>query len=270
MAERSNTSGAPGWNWEAKTWLALWCLVLGSGVVAYFRPTDPTLNPLASALLVTGVLSFLLAIFWIPWFISRRRTNALASVANDLDMEFIANPSNEDLGASSELSIFKVGSAGSLRNLMIGKFSGAGVQLVDYYCKAGPGQDRAYRSKTTVVTFPDAATGFPEFMLTPRVGLKTRASVMNVTLKGQPDLKIGKQPAHAFASHYWVSGTNREALRNLFSRRVMDFFVDNKNWNVEVRDGQMATYKMGRLVEVKDYRKRLEVALLVLKAFTRS
>jgi hypothetical protein len=269
MAKRSNISGAPGWNWEAKAWLALWLLVLGSGVIAYFRPTDPTLSPLASALLVIGVLSSVLAIFWIPWFINRRRTNALASAANDLAMEFIANPSSEDLGASSKLSVFQLGSAGSLRNLMIGKFGRADVQLVDYYCRAGPGRDRAYRSKTTVVIFPNAAAGFPDFMLIPRVGL-TRGSVMNLALKSQPDLKIGKQPAHAFASHYWVSGTDREALRNLFSPRVMDFFEANKNWNVEMLDGQMAIYKMDRLVQVKDYTKRLEVALLVLKAFTRS
>lgn len=88
MRRRANIPGLPGWNWEAKAWLALWLLVPVLGMVAYFRveggfTKDKTLHPLAAALLVIGVLSFVVAVFWVPWLIKRRRTNALASLAND-------------------------------------------------------------------------------------------------------------------------------------------------------------------------------------------
>jgi len=270
MATQSNIPGLPGWDWEAKAWVALWLLVPVLALVAYFRAQAGfgNMDPFATALTGIGVLSFAVAVFWVPWLIRRRRTNALASLANDLGMKFTAHPSNEELAAFAKLSVFNFGYWASLQNLMVGQFDGADVLLVDYYCRVGPGGYRAHQSKTSVVIFPNASGDLPDFMLVPRVGLKTRASVVNLMLKGYPDLKIGKEPVHPFASHYWVSGSDGQALRDMFTPQVMDFFVENQNWNVEALNRHVGVYKIDYLVIVKDCAKRFGRALRVLKALT--
>ena len=163
----------------------------------------------------------------------------------------------------------RLGSAGTLLNLMVGQFGKRDVRLIEYYCKAGPGRDRAHTSKTTVVIFPNATAALPDFMLVPRVGLKSHASVMNLMFERYPDLRIGEKPAHPFASHYWVGGKDGNALRHLFTPKVMDFFVENKNWNVEALNRYVAVYRIDKLVKVQDYAKRLDKALLLVNTLTR-
>jgi hypothetical protein len=119
------------------------------------------------------------------------------------------------------------------------------------------------------VIFPNATAALPDFMLVPRVGLKSHASVMNLMFERYPDLRIGEKPAHPFASHYWVGGKDGNALRHLFTPKVMDFFVENKNWNVEALNRHVAVYRIDKLVKVQDYAKRLDKALLLVNTLTR-
>jgi hypothetical protein len=282
MGKQSNIPGLFGRDWAARAWLAWWLFVAVLGMLAFCQEAFWHVRAegwfgrhLMMLPFTSGLVASVGAIFWVPWVIDRRRTNALASAANDLGMKFTAHPASEKLAAFSKLSAFRVGSAASLHNLMVGRFGGVHVLLVDCYCKVGPGSrsawpksHRAYRSKTTVVIFPNASGCLPKFMLIPRVRLKSRASVMDLMLKSYPDLEIGKQPAHPFASHYRVAGSDGKAVADLLTHQVMDFFAEHENWNVEVLDHHVAVYRMDRLVKGKDCRKRLGNALLVLKALT--
>jgi hypothetical protein len=283
MAKPSNIPGLPGWNWPAKAWAAYWLLVAVLGILAscqeafwHFRAEGWLGKHLTVLPFTVALLAFGGAIFWVPWLIDRRRTKAVATLTNDLDMQFTAQPPRKQLAAFSKLALFRVGAESSLRNLVIGRFGGADVLLVDYYCKVGPRarsgwpkSHRAYRCKTTVLILPNAAADLPDLMVTPRVGLTTEASVINLMLTGYADLEIGKQPAHPFASHYWVGGRDGEAIAELFTPEVMDFFVEHKNWNVEVLDHHVTVYRIDRLVRPKECTKRLANALLILQTLAR-
>jgi hypothetical protein len=282
VTKKSNIPGLPGWNWAATAWAVYWLLVAVLAILAYcqvafwhFKVEGWLGQHLTMLPFTVGLLAFVGAMLWLPWLIDRRRTNALALLANDLDMKFTARPTSDEVAAFSKLSLFQLGAATSLRNLMVGQFNEADVLMVDYFCRVGPwsrspwpASNRAHRSKTTVVIFPNAAADVPDFTLTPRMGLKSQASVINLMLKSYPDLKVGQQPAHPFASSYWVGGNDGKAIGEVFTPQVMDFFAEHKNWNVEVHEGHMVVYKLDRLVKANRCPKRLENALSVSKVLT--
>jgi hypothetical protein len=232
------------------------------------RERDKLIEKVALAVGFVGVLSFVAAVFSVPWLIDLRRTKALAFLANDLGMKFSARPTDEELAAFSKLSLSQVGSGASWRNLMVGQVGGVNVRLVDYRCRLGSSNRPLHRSKTTVVIFRNAEPGLPDFTLTPRVGWKSQASVLNLMLQSYPEVKIGTQPVHPFASHYWVGAKDGKALAALFTPKVLDFFVENKNWNVEALAHHVAIYRLESLVKPKDYPKRVGKAFAVVKALT--
>jgi hypothetical protein len=250
-------------------------MITGFLTVFAQRASEPSTSGEGSGLLPRiaaglAVFSVVAAIFSVRWLIDRRRSNALASIAKDLGMKFTVHPAQDDLPASSKLSLFQLGSSAAFRNLMAGQLGGVDVLMVDYRCKLTTARRLWDRSKTTVVVFPNAAPRLPGFTLTPRVGLKSQASVLNLRLGGYPDLKVGQQPAHPFASHYWVGASDAKAVANLFTPHAMDFFVENKNWNVEVFEHHVAVYRIDRLVKPEDCKLRLGKALHVLKAISQS
>jgi hypothetical protein len=90
MAKQSNIPGLTGWDGAAKAWAAYW-LVVVLGILAccqqafwHFKAEGWFGKHLTVLPFTVALLAISGAIFWVPWLIDRRRTNAVATLANDL------------------------------------------------------------------------------------------------------------------------------------------------------------------------------------------
>jgi len=276
MASTTNTRQTDAVDWALIAWRVYWVsafLLLGwtvlAGVVWEFEVPPGFVITLITFLywLVGGIL-------WKMWAASRKRARELVRVARELELEYTPKVSEEALGQLSHFALFNRGQEPLGRHGMEGQRKGVPLLLLDYryVFKVSTGDD-AYGVPydQTVVVFPEPAAGLPDFALMPK-GLfnKTADQLVGTAVGlvigklGDIDVDGGKDPA--FRKQYRVDGSDAAALRKVFDAKARAFFVENADWCVECRGGQLIIYKAGILTNPAKYAARIDKAFEIRRA----
>jgi hypothetical protein len=248
----------PGWSWETKASVVFWIvLILIPVPLAIFFPElfqFSARHTTASAIGILLIIAWLLAVYvWFAWFRESRRTHALATACQQLQLSLQPAPSEDAYVVFQVFPLFNIGFERTARNLMQGKVSDHPITLLDYHFRRSllprdielpskVNEARTYHQ--TVLAFWDVAEGLPNFKLVTRESWWTSPSGKNRTPKGCiADLKIGDGISSEFARNYKVGGKDEPAVRAFFTSDLVEFFAQHRGWDLETADGHVLLYQ---------------------------
>ncbi len=171
-----------------------------------------------------------------------KRSEALRSVALSLGMSFEDGRNIDATQHFGPFHLFSKGSEKKVRNCLSGTMDGVDVTTFGYeYTLAGAETSAILRQ--TVVVFRSNELALPEFELRPRSIVETFKIVkVFKTLVGRDeDIKFDTRPE--FSKSYYLGGKDESAIRDVFSRSVLDYFESHKGLSAEGRDGILICYR---------------------------
>lgn len=151
-----------------------------------------------------------------------------------------------------------------LFNLQCRKADGTNFAIFDYQQVIGEGKRRKKVSHT-VVWLQRRGTRLPEFAIRPTGDWISRDLFDLFT--GPTDINFESHPT--FSSHYLLRGDNEEAIRNLFNKRVLDFFEQQTGLIVECCGNKLLVYRERITVETDDRRPLIDEANQLLALLQR-
>lgn len=254
------------WSGAGKAWLVFW-VVLGTAtaVLVLFFPEWlvfegrrggrgrrlPTLRELPALALLCGW--FFGAIGWVLWFRNKRRSAALAGIAQELNLELTPAPSDETWAELEQFAFCRIGFEHSGRNWMIGTLGAYDSAVLDYHFRRSAlpkdveVQMSSRKYHQTVVAFWNVSDALPSFQLVTRETWWRRPGKKRSPKGCITDLKIGQGTNDDFYRHYLVGGPDEAALREYFTPLLLEYFCAHKGWDIESADGHLLIYQERRL-----------------------
>ena len=165
----------------------------------------------------------------------RTRRAALAQTALMLGFTYLDKVPETVAAGLGNFHLFRRGHSRSGRNLMEGKSADAQVSLLDYQYTTGGGKN-SHTHRQTIAIFRGAATGAPEFELTPEHWWDRVAQVF-----GYKDIDF--EASAEFSKHYLLRGPDETAIRAAFGAEALAFFGQSLGWSVESLGGSLAVYR---------------------------
>jgi len=169
---------------------------------------------------------------------NQKRASALENVAESLKMSFKAKDEKDIFRYSlAHLALMDKGRKSSRKalNIFTGTENGLAINMFDYNYAEGTSSDVAHY-KQTVAVFKSESFNLPVFSMGPenflhRIGAKL----------GMQDIDFEDYPQ--FSKQYLLEGENEAAIRSFFTPSILDFFTQNKDWNVEGHGQYLVLYK---------------------------
>jgi hypothetical protein len=194
-------------------------------------------------------------ILFFDWYRNHRRLWALAAIARSIGLWFSERLRQRDLEPFDSFVLFRMGETQEQEaagNCMRGNFDGHEVFLLQYRCQ---GRIRSfsrrgswYSPNQTVVILPNAQ-GLPDFHLSPS------DSNRNDRVPGWAELFDAGSPVRlprSFEEEYELLSHRGEEARELFDRRVRDYFLDSPGWTVEAHRGQLMVFREQEVLDAEE------------------
>jgi len=192
----------------------------------------------------------------------KKRRAALAQVALMLGFSYLDKVPEATLAGLGNFPLFRHGHSKSGRNLMEGKSADAPVTLLDYQYTTGGGKD-SHTARQTVAIYRGAATGLPQFSLTPEHWWDRVAQVF-----GYQDIDF--EASEEFSKRYLLRGPDEAAIRSAFGAEALGFFAQNPGWSVESFGGSLAVYHAGKRCKPEEIQPFLSEAANVRRALVKA
>lgn len=187
------------------------------------------------------IIGFLVAAgiaIWIGMIYEKKRTEKIATVAEELGLLFSAEQNSALLNKLQIFAMFNKGRGRKMKNVMTAETESTSLAIFEYQYTTGSGKN----SKThqfTMAAMETPTLQLPQFTTRPEGFLDRIGSAM-----GFQDIDFDEHPefSHAFV----LQGENESAIREFFDTRMLDLFARNKGVHVDAH-GSMLTYrKKGR------------------------
>lgn len=258
--------GRSRWSGEAKAWLVYWLvLAVATPCLLYFLPewftlesrrdrsgrSLPTTKNLPSMFLFG--FWFVGLCGWVMWFRNTRRSNALAIVATNLQLELKPTPTDEDWSCFHLFKFFQIGFQHAARNKLDGKFGSYDVTLLDYFFRrSGLPRDVEIETSSrkyhqTVVALWGVSQRLPDFQLVTRETGWFKPGQNRSPKASIEDLHIGKDGNADFHRHYLVGGKDEALLHKFFTPPLLEYFSAHHGWDIEAADGHVLVYQERKL-----------------------
>jgi hypothetical protein len=192
----------------------------------------------------------------------RKRREALAQTALMLGFTYLDKVPETVAAGLGNFHLFRRGHSKSGRNMMEGKSGDAPVTLLDYQYTTGGGKD-SHMHRQTIAIFRGAATGVPEFELTPEHWWDRVAQVF-----GYKDIDF--EASEEFSRRYLLRGPDESAIRAAFGTEALGFFAQNLGWSVESLGGSLAVYRADKRCKPEEIQPFLAEAAAVRRALVKS
>jgi hypothetical protein len=171
-----------------------------------------------------------------------KRSEAIRSVALSLGMSL---EDWHDIDATRRFGPFHLFSQGTdrkVRNCLSGLIDGVDVTTFGYeYTVAGGESSFTYRQ--TVVLFRSNKLALPEFELRPKTIVEKFKIVDTFKALVGREEDIGFDTHPDFSKFYVLKGNHASAVRQVFSRGVLEYFESHKGLSVEGRDEILISYR---------------------------
>jgi hypothetical protein len=196
-------------------------------------------------LVILGIVAIIALIGGLILFgrhMAKKRAMAMKAVALDLGLEF--SPTRDDalLDGLQRFSLFSRGRNHQMKNAMKSRKDSANLTIFDYTYVVGGGKSTQYHFHTVLVMESDSLR-LPVFTLRPE-GLLDRIG----GALGSQDIDFDDHPEFSklFVLKGNDKGSNEEAIRSVFDRKVIEAFAGRKGVTVAGIPGMMVYMKGGR------------------------
>jgi hypothetical protein len=210
--------------------------------------------------ILIGIIVVFVGVVWslAKWF-EDRRSKECAGVARKLGLEFSALGDAALLASLGHFSLFQLGHARSLRNLIRGRTQDVDVALFDYRYTTGGGNSSSTH-RQTVVRFDSPWLALPKFELRPaHVGHRL------AKLFGYQDISFPESPR--FSKKYLLRGDNEDAIRDAFTEEVVAHLESLDGLNVFGDDSKLLVYRAGKRLKGYELKGFLEEAFGIYSCF---
>jgi hypothetical protein len=189
---------------------------------------------------------------------TRNRTEALRIVAGQLGLTFEGEDwARGPCAPELETPLFDGRSDQTFRNIMSGNRDGLNASFFDFSYGVG----KSYVSQTLAAFRQDA--WLPQFEMAPRDSV---ALLNREMLRKQIEFESHPQ----FAKKYRLLSVDEEKARQVFTSRMLTFFVEDGlhvDWNIEGAGNTLIVYRRGANTKPEDFRGFVEETTRVAKSF---
>lgn len=160
-----------------------------------------------------------------------KRTEALKAVANSLDLSFSKKGNKSLLSSQGQFQLFSLHSWRKVSNVMSGSINEIDVTIMDYRYQYG-----RHKRYQTVILFQSTLLRLPSFVLQPEGLLHKIVSII-----GYQDINFDSHPT--FSKQYLLHGADEEAIRNIFTDKLLTFYAQRKGFSTECKGDKFIFYK---------------------------
>ena len=210
--------------------------------------------------LLIGIIVAGVGVIWYlaSWFESQR-AQEYAGVARKLGLEFSPAGDNALLESLGGFSLFQLGHARKLQNLIRGQTQQVDVAMFDYRYTTGGGNSSS-TSRQTVIRFESPLLDLPKFELRPaHVGFRL------AKLFGYREISFPDNPS--FSKKYLLRGDDEEAVRGAFTEEVMLALESLAGLHVFGEGAMLLVYRPNKRLRGYELRGFLEEAFGVYSQF---
>ena len=223
---------------------------------------------------IIGLLVIIGGAYAIWHFISqhdKKRTQSMRELANQLHMKFYENGVDGWEAKFSHFKFFQQGEERRMYNTLEGKVDDTSLLIFDYNYGIRRNQGRRAEGimshKVTVVLLDTHTLSLPAFEMQPLV---QQHKMLRAT--SSDDFVFEDTPA--FSEKYYLTADDSQAVRNLFDRQKMNFFISSPAFSIEGRGTQLLFHNSNihtpsSRIEVAQLESRLKNCIEVAKVFTR-
>jgi hypothetical protein len=211
---------------------------------------------------VAIIVGLTIVIVYLAYKADKQRTDDLHQVAEDMGFEFASDPGQGALKRHPGLYLFAQGRKPDVRNQLCGKANGLDVCIFDYSYVTGGGKSR-HTWRQTVLTFEIDDANLPTFSLRPEHVFHKIASWF-----GYQDINFETHPR--FSKLFLLRGEDENAVRKIFSERVLDYYEENPGVCTEGSRSRLVYYRAQTRVDPAEVRTFLEEGFRVLALFRAS
>lgn len=211
---------------------------------------------------VFGFFALVAGLFYLGHRQAKKRREALAEIAQSLDMTFSAEKQKPiELGLSG-MGLFKRGRSQRIYNLMTGLFADTDCLFFDYRYRTGSGKNSSTHTQT-VVAFKIAGASLPEFTCKPEYFFHKFADMF-----GFEDINFDAYPV--FSKKYRLNGDDADAVKTIFNSAVIEQLEAEKAapWSVDGGGEWLVIHRAGKVVKPEDCSQFLLDATTLLNAMT--
>ena len=189
-----------------------------------------------------------------------KRTNGLRTVADELELTFLANGDEALAKRLSGLPLFDIGRGRTLKNLIVGETPDVKLALFDCVYITGHGRSKRTR-RQTMAAIQSADLRLPEFHMSPERTLDVIGSLL-----GRQDIDFEDHPT--FSKAFVLKSLSEQDMRDFFDQAVLDFFVSRPDISFEAASGVFVYFRGEKRVEpqVAEMKKFLGEGYSVLQA----
>ncbi|MBN1477866.1 hypothetical protein JXA47_14020 [Candidatus Sumerlaeota bacterium] len=210
-------------------------------------------------LIIAGVVVLVIAAIVIAKAMERRRTEALAAVAEEMGYRFQPEVDKETLTPLSGFRLFSQGHGRRARNLMVGETTSIEMWCLDYRYTVGSGKNSSTFRQTVVAFFPRGVR-LPPFALAPENFFHRIGQAF-----GARDIDFDEYPV--FSKSYLLRGEDEDMVRHVFDDEVIRFFEENLNFNVECREEGLIFHQGHRLIKPPNLTEHILLAQRIFGLF---
>jgi len=210
-------------------------------------------------LIVLAFVALVCVIIWLAYVAEKKRTEEFQAVANDLGFEFVPKGDPNLLQSMGRFRLFSQGHSKQIKNLLRSKTEELKVAIFDYKFTTGSGKN-SHTWSQSVISFCFPGAPLPKFLMRPEGFWDKIGSWM-----GFQDIDFDDHPE--FSSNYVLRGDNEQAVRQLFTSAILDYFTENKKLCTEGCGQTLLFYRSQVRVKPQEVRKFLEEGWRVLALF---
>ena len=191
----------------------------------------------------------------------RERTEAMRSVANFLQWNFVDVAPWNMIANLDNFTLFNHGHSKQVKNFMYGEANGVKAAMFDYIYVTGSGKNRATHFQTVTYLEP-ANLRTPYFSLRPE-GFFTKI----MSAFGYQDIDFGQRPE--FSNKYLLRGQDEMAIRQAFNDQLLSFFETYQGTSVDAGNNQLFVFRAGYRCQPQEAQNQLALALNIANLLPR-
>lgn len=201
--------------------------------------------------LVGGIIYFAVTM-------EKKRTAALAKVADELGLDFYPKQVQTLLGRLGSFSLFSKGHSRKMKNVMTTGTQLGRLYIFDYQYTTGGGKNSSTHRKTVVAMEPDGVE-MPSFFLRPEHFFDKVGALI-----GFEDIDFDHHPE--FSKSFILKGENEREIRRFFDSEMLDFFEARKGIYMESKP-DIFIYVHGRRKKPDQIADLMKEAFEIFRAF---
>lgn len=213
--------------------------------------------------LLFGLLALLATVigFVLSRYYEKKRTRALKSIANSLNLSFSEMSNRGLLESLSRFQLFSQGGSRRISNVMRGTAYHADYRIMDYQYTISAGKHSRTR-RQTVMLFSSDRLYLPEFALRPEKLFHKIGGVF-----GYQDIDFPTHPE--FSAQYLLRGSAEERVRDVFNEAVLAYYDRHKGLCTEGAGDKLIFYRASKKISPNNIPSFLQEGLTIFNLFKR-